>query len=51
MSDDDEVPALVLDIGSGRSKVGFAGEDTPRSIFTSTVGRRLVVSSTIRPHI
>ena len=50
MSDDADVPALVLDIGSGRSKVGFAGDDAPKSVFTSTIGRRLVVSKTIHLH-
>ena len=50
MSDDNELAALVLDIGSGRSKVGFAGDDAPRSVFTSTVGRRLIVSKLIRHH-
>lgn len=34
----DEVGALVLDVGSYTTKAGFAGEDTPKSIFPTTVG-------------
>ena len=41
MSDDDdeEVQALVVDNGSGMCKAGFAGDDAPRSVFPSIVGR------------
>ncbi len=38
----DENPAIVLDNGSGLVKCGFAGEDQPRSVFSSIVGRSLV---------
>lgn len=31
--------AVVLDNGSGRIKAGFAGEDAPRCVFPSVVGR------------
>jgi actin-related protein len=31
-------PALVLDNGSGNIKIGYAGENEPRSIFPSIVG-------------
>ncbi|KJE89114.1 BAF53b [Capsaspora owczarzaki ATCC 30864] len=34
----DEVGALVLDIGSATTRFGFAGEDTPKSVFPSVVG-------------
>lgn len=34
-----EYAPIVLDIGSGCTKVGFAGEDKPRSIFPTVVGR------------
>eukprot|EP00039_Didymoeca_costata_P026898 m.16946 g.16946 ORF g.16946 m.16946 type:complete len:435 (-) comp5848_c0_seq1:27-1331(-) len=34
----DEVGAIVLDVGSSLTKAGFAGEDTPRSVFPSLVG-------------
>ncbi|KAJ3090626.1 Actin-like protein 6B [Quaeritorhiza haematococci] len=34
----DEVSALVFDIGSTLSKVGYAGEDTPKCVFPSWVG-------------
>ncbi len=34
----DEVAALVGDIGSSFSKFGYAGEDTPRYVCTSSVG-------------
>ena len=36
---EDEVQTLVLDHGSGMSKVGFAGDDAPRGVFPSIVGR------------
>ena len=36
---DDDVAALVVDNGSGMCKAGFAGDDAPRSVFPSIVGR------------
>ena len=39
MSDDDETVALVVDNGSGMCKAGFAGDDAPRSVFSSVVGK------------
>ncbi|KAH9513847.1 hypothetical protein Btru_031547 [Bulinus truncatus] len=36
---DDEIAALVVDNGSGMCKAGFAGDDAPRAIFPSVVGR------------
>ncbi|XP_020805744.1 actin-85C-like [Drosophila serrata] len=36
---DEEVPALVVDNGSGTLKAGFAGDDAPRALFPSMVGR------------
>jgi len=39
MSDDEEVQALVVDNGSGMCKAGFAGDDAPRPVFPSIVGR------------
>ncbi|KIM42792.1 hypothetical protein M413DRAFT_444448 [Hebeloma cylindrosporum] len=36
---EDETPALVLDNGSGMCKAGFAGDDAPRAVFPSIVGR------------
>ncbi|CAJ0921181.1 unnamed protein product, partial [Mesorhabditis belari] len=36
---DEEVAALVVDNGSGMCKVGFAGDDAPRAVFPSIVGR------------
>jgi actin-related protein len=35
----DEVQALVIDNGSGMCKAGFAGDDAPRAVFPSIVGR------------
>ncbi|KAG0658140.1 hypothetical protein C6P46_006016 [Rhodotorula mucilaginosa] len=34
-----EVAALVIDNGSGMCKAGFAGDDAPRAVFPSIVGR------------
>jgi len=36
---DEDVAALVVDNGSGMCKAGFAGDDTPRAVFPSIVGR------------
>lgn len=36
---EDEVQALVIDNGSGMCKAGFAGDDAPRAVFPSLVGR------------
>ncbi|CCA68668.1 probable Actin [Serendipita indica DSM 11827] len=35
----DDVAAVVLDNGSGMCKAGFAGDDAPRAVFPSIVGR------------
>ncbi|KAK9839163.1 hypothetical protein WJX74_010787 [Apatococcus lobatus] len=39
MAEDAEVSALVCDNGSGMVKSGFAGDDAPRAVFPSIVGR------------
>ena len=36
---DDDVAALVVYNGSGMCKAGFAGDDAPRAVFPSIVGR------------
>merc|ERR1712106_252602 len=36
---DDDFTAVVLDNGSGLVKCGFAGDDAPRAVFPSIVGR------------
>ena len=35
----DEVQTLVIDNGSGMCKAGFSGDEAPRSVFPSVVGR------------
>ncbi|KAN0003378.1 hypothetical protein ACTFIZ_009521 [Dictyostelium cf. discoideum] len=35
----EDVQALVIDNGSGTCKAGFAGDDAPRAVFPSIVGR------------
>ena len=35
----DDVKCVVVDNGSGMCKAGFAGDDAPRSVFPSVVGR------------
>jgi len=37
--DYDDVQAVVVDNGSGMCKAGFAGDDAPRAVFPSIVGR------------
>jgi actin-related protein len=39
MADEQDVQALVVDNGSGMCKAGFAGDDAPRAVFPSIVGR------------
>ncbi|CAL4098191.1 unnamed protein product [Meganyctiphanes norvegica] len=39
MSYDDDTVAMVVDNGSGLCKAGFAGDDAPRAVFASVVGR------------
>jgi len=47
---DEDVTALVCDNGSGMCKAGFAGDDAPRAVFPSIVGRpRHQVCSTDSP--
>jgi Actin len=36
---DNEFNAIVVDNGSGICKAGFAGDDAPRAVFPSIVGR------------
>ena len=38
-SEEDEQVAIVMDMGSGMCKAGFAGDDAPRACFSSVVGR------------
>lgn len=38
-SGEDDVQAIVIDLGSGMIKAGFAGDDAPRAVFPSIVGR------------
>ncbi|KAJ3114498.1 Actin-2 [Phlyctochytrium bullatum] len=35
----DDIQALVIDNGSGMCKAGFGGEDAPRAVFPSIIGR------------
>ncbi|TID21064.1 hypothetical protein CANINC_003524 [Pichia inconspicua] len=37
--DSEDIAALVIDNGSGMCKAGFAGDDAPRAVFPSIVGR------------
>uniref|UniRef100_A0A1I8GDH8 Actin n=1 Tax=Macrostomum lignano TaxID=282301 RepID=A0A1I8GDH8_9PLAT len=39
MAEGEEIAALVIDNGSGMCKAGFAGDDAPRAVFPSIVGR------------
>jgi len=44
MGSEDESHALVVDNGTGMVKAGFAGDDAPRAVFPSIVGRPKVSS-------
>jgi len=39
MCDEEQRAAVVIDNGSGMVKAGFAGDDAPRAVFPSIVGR------------
>ena len=39
LSDAEEPASLIIDNGSGMCKAGFSGEDAPRAVFPSLVGR------------
>jgi actin-related protein len=39
MCDEEQRAAVVIDTGSGMVKAGFAGDDAPRAVFPSIVGR------------
>ncbi|CAF0771231.1 unnamed protein product, partial [Brachionus calyciflorus] len=36
---DQEITSLIIDNGSGMCKAGFGGEEAPRAVFPSLVGR------------
>ncbi|ETN23597.1 actin-11 [Phytophthora nicotianae INRA-310] len=36
---EEDVQAIVVDNGPGMCKAGFAGDDAPRAVFPSIVGR------------
>ena len=38
-ADGEDAQAVVVDNGSGMIKAGFAGNDAPRAVFPSIVGR------------
>merc|ERR1712243_225684 len=39
MADDDKQAAVVVDNGTGQMKAGFSGDDAPKCVFPSVVGR------------
>jgi len=39
MNEEEQISALVVDNGSGMCKAGFAGDDAPRAVFPSIIGR------------
>lgn len=39
MDEDEYVAAIVINNGSEMCKAGFAGDDAPRAVFPSIVGR------------
>ena len=43
---DYDVAALVVDNGSGTCKAGFGGDDVPRAVFPSIVGRPPIQGTT-----
>jgi len=49
-SDCEEGQSLVIDNGSGMVKAGFCGDDAPRTVFPSVVGRPKVKSAMVGIH-
>ena len=43
-SDSDEIMAIIIDGGSNSIKAGFAGDDAPRCVFPTQIGRPKVKS-------
>ncbi|KAI8926724.1 actin-5 [Entophlyctis helioformis] len=39
-----DTPIIIVDCGSATTKIGFAGEDSPRAVFPTVVGRSKIVS-------
>ena len=39
MAESEEIQPLVVDNGTGMVKAGFAGDDAPRAVFPSKIGR------------
>jgi actin, other eukaryote len=35
----ENLTAIVIDNGSGTTKAGFAGDDAPRAVLSTTIGR------------
>ncbi|KAI8619291.1 actin family [Chytriomyces sp. MP71] len=48
MTAGEDVSAIVIDVGSATTKVGFAGDDSPKGVFPSTIG--LVETGAQRQH-
>ncbi|XP_038046926.1 actin-85C-like isoform X2 [Patiria miniata] len=44
--DDEEITSVVIDNGSGIFKAGFGGQDAPKAVFPTAVGRPLCSDST-----
>ena len=38
-NENEEISSIVIDLGSGMTKAGFGGDDAPRAVFPSIVGR------------
>ena len=37
--EEEDIPIIVIDVGSGAFKAGFGGDEDPRSVFPSVIGR------------
>ena len=48
---DQDLAALVIDNGSGMCKAGFSGEDAPRAVFPSILGRPIYQSISLTSNI
>ena len=47
MNSDSDYRPVIIDSGSDTVKAGFAGDDVPRSLFPTVVGRSIFAVATI----
>ncbi|KAF3634453.1 hypothetical protein FXO38_21883 [Capsicum annuum] len=49
MVDDMDIQTVVTDYGTGMTKIGFSGDDSPRAVFPSIFGRPCFLGFLVNP--